>query len=127
MNNKLSTHVSIYKFPITALSSISTRVSGVYFTGLFIGGGITKLLDKDKELLKIYDNLDFSIKRLFNYSIIVPITYHTYGGIRHFIWDKYPSLLNNKSVTKHSYMLFGGTFITSILTEHILHYIKIEK
>ena len=123
MNNKLSPHVTIYKFPITAISSISTRVSGVYFTGLFIGGGITKYFNKDKEILQIYDKLDGSIKKIFNYSIIAPITYHTYGGIRHFIWDKYPSLLNNKNVTKHSYMLFGGTFITSILIESILQYI----
>ena len=63
MNKKLSPHVTIYKFPITALSSISTRISGVYFTGLFIGGGITKLFDKDREILNIYKNLDGYVKK----------------------------------------------------------------
>ena len=123
MNKKLSPHVTIYKFPITALSSISTRISGVYFTGLFIGGGITKLFDKDREILNIYNNLDGNVKKIFNYSIIAPTIYHTYGGLRHFVWDKYPSLLNNKTAARHSYILFGSTFITTILTENIIHYL----
>ena len=48
MSKKLSPHVTIYKFPITAISSIATRLSGVYLFGLFIGGGIIKLVNKRK-------------------------------------------------------------------------------
>ena len=44
---KISLHVQIYKFPITAISSISTRLSGFYLTGCFIGFGISKLSNYD--------------------------------------------------------------------------------
>lgn len=119
MNNKLSPHVTIYKFPITAISSITTRLTGLYMTSLFVSGGIVCILDKNKEVYKKYDEMSMNIKRVFHYSIIAPLTYHTYGGIRHFIWDRYPSLLNNKSVAKSSYFLFGASFISTIAIENI--------
>ena len=57
------------------------------------------------------------MKHRINNSIIFSCTYHTFGGIRHFIWDKYPKLLTNNSVTKSSYLLFGS----SLLTTFIIH------
>ena len=67
-----------------------------------------------------YNNLNQTYKSIFNYTIIFPVTYHTYGGIRHFIWDKYPKLLTNNSVTKSSVLLFGLSGISSILFENII-------
>ncbi len=120
MTKNISPHVSIYKFPVTAISSILTRVSGVYLSGLFIAGGISKLVNKDKYLYDKYNNLNYNLKTAFHYTIIFPSVYHTYGGLRHFIWDKYPKLLTNKSVPKSSYLLFGLTGISSILFENII-------
>ena len=121
MTKNISPHVSIYKFPITAISSIATRVSGVYLTGLFILGGISKMTNYDDYLYNHYKKLENSYKSLLHYSVIVPTTYHTFGGIRHFIWDKYPSLLTNKSVPKSSYLLFGLTGLSSILAEKLIN------
>lgn len=126
MSKKLSPHVTIYKFPITAISSIATRLSGVYLSGLFIGGGIIKLVNKEKEILNIYNDLSNVPKKIFHYSVIAPITYHTYGGLRHFVWDKFPKqLLNNKLVAKSSYFLFGATAISTLAIETLIT--KIEK
>lgn len=121
MTKNISPHVSIYKFPVTAISSILTRVSGVYLSGLFIAGGISKLVNKDKYLYDKYNNLNYNLKTAFHYTIIFPSVYHTYGGLRHFIWDKYPKLLTNKSVPKSSYLLFGLTGISSILAEKLIN------
>ena len=33
---KISPHVEIYKFPITAISSITNRVTGLALTGYFL-------------------------------------------------------------------------------------------
>ena len=121
MGKNLSPHVTIYKFPITAISSIATRISGLYLSGLFIGGGIVKLVDKEKEVTEIYKNIPDIPKKLFHYSIIAPITYHSYGGIRHFIWDKYPNqLLKNHLVRKSSYFLFGATALSSLAIENFI-------
>ena len=120
MTKNISPHVSIYKFPVTAISSISTRVSGVYLTGLFIATGISKLTNTDTYFYNKYKNLDNNIQSLFHYSLITPTIYHTFGGIRHFIWDKYPKLLTTKSVAKSSYLIFGLSAITSVLSENII-------
>ena len=121
MTKNISPHVTIYKFPVTAISSIATRVTGVYLTGLFVLGGISKITNYDDYLYNSYKKLNNKYKSLLHYSVIVPTTYHTFGGIRHFIWDKYPKLLTNKSVPKSSYLLFGLTGLTSILTEKIIN------
>ena len=121
MTKNISPHVTIYKFPVTAISSIATRVTGVYLTGLFVLGGISKITNYDDYLYNSYKKLDNKYKSLLHYSVIIPTTYHTFGGIRHFIWDKYPKLLTNKSVPKSSYLLFGLTGLTSILTEKIIN------
>ena len=36
MKKIISPHVNIYKFPITAVSSITNRLTGLALTGLFI-------------------------------------------------------------------------------------------
>ena len=121
MTKNISPHVTIYKFPVTAISSIATRVTGVYLTGLFILGGISKITNYDDYLYNSYKKLDNKYKSFLHYSIIIPTTYHTFGGIRHFIWDKYPKLLTNKSVPKSSYLLFGLTGLSSILAEKLIN------
>ncbi len=121
MTKNISPHVNIYKFPITAISSITNRVTGLYLTGLFIGGGLYQLTGKN-DLQKKYEQLENPYKRLFHYSILFPTTYHTFGGIRHFLWDKYPSIfLNNKSVVKSSLILFCSSSLCTMLQEYILN------
>tara|TARA_B100000900_G_C20524986_1_gene693802 strand:- start:805 stop:1173 length:369 start_codon:yes stop_codon:yes gene_type:complete len=115
---KISPHVQIYKFPITAVSSIATRITGFAFTGLFIGAGTLCLFEKEDKLIKKYNELSYNYKKIINYSFTIPITYHTLGGIRHFIWDKYPKLfLNNKSVARSSFLLFGATIPLTYIIE----------
>ena len=115
---KISPHVQIYKFPITAISSISTRLSGFYLTGCFIGFGISKLSNYD--VYKEYKLLNSYQQKFINYSIIVPVNFHTLSGIRHFVVDKYPSLLTNNKMAYSSWLLFSSTAITSILVENYL-------
>ena len=117
MKRLISPHVDIYKFPITAISSITTRITGVGLTGYFLLGGLS-CFDNHKFLKNKYDDLNTIQKKTINYLFIFPSVYHTYGGVRHFIWDKYPSLLTNKSVAKSSFLLFGLSFLTSFIVEN---------
>ena len=119
MKNNISPHVNIYKFPLTAVSSITNRLTGLYLTGIFVGSGLYSLRT-DQSIYKKYTDLDKNIKTSFHYSILFPINYHTLGGLRHFIWDKYPTLLENQSVRKSSLLLFGTSFAFSFLQERIL-------
>jgi succinate dehydrogenase (ubiquinone) cytochrome b560 subunit len=115
MKRDISPHASIYKFPVTAISSIATRLSGLYLTTGYIGFGVASLYGVDAK--KYYDDLDTFPKKCVNYSFIIPSTYHTFGGMRHFLFDKYPSLLTNQRVTQSSYLLFCATLGTSIVIE----------
>lgn len=119
MNRKISPHVNIYKFPITAISSISTRLSGLYLTGLFVGSGIYQLSGYNLNLHQKYNKLEDYQKKMLNYSLILPTTYHTLGGIRHFVWDKYPHLLTNIKVSKSSYFIIGLSLITTPLVNEL--------
>jgi len=123
----VSPHVSIYKFPITAISSITNRITGVFLSGLYIGSGIAVLTDQDKKVIECYKHID-SIKcpynigpsNIINYCIIFPTVYHVMGGIRHLMWDKYPNLLTNTKVHKSSILLFATTGVGSVFIENYL-------
>ena len=55
------------------------------------------------------------------YSVLFSSCYHTLGGIRHFIWDKKPSLITTKITTRSSYLLFGSSFALSYLFEKMIN------
>ena len=118
MKKNISPHVQIYKFPITAISSITTRLTGLYLSGAFVGFGLLNLTNYN--YLDKYKNLDKNFKKVIDYSFIFSSTYHTFGGIRHFIWDRYPKYLVNKSVAKSSYILLGTSIISTILIDKLL-------
>lgn len=116
---KISPHVDIYKFPVTALSSITNRITGLALTGYFLGAGFYCLCPYKDQINEKYNSLDWKVKKLINYGYVFPLTYHTFGGVRHLIWDKYPQLLKNQAVAKSSFILIGSSLVTTILSEHI--------
>jgi succinate dehydrogenase (ubiquinone) cytochrome b560 subunit len=109
---KTSPHVSIYRFPLTAISSITNRATGLALSGLYITSGTALLFDKN--LMQEYDKFNKPIKTIVNYTVLFPSIYHSLGGIRHMVWDKYPSLLKNTKVFHSSIGIFAlstiGTF-----------------
>ena len=116
---KLSPALTIYKFPITAISSITNRTSGVYMTGFGITSGLFFLSNETikNSLYDYYNNLEFYKQKLINCTVLYPLGYHTIGGIRHLIWDMYPNLLTKTSVTKSSKFLFLAAFVPTIFLE----------
>ncbi len=110
----ISPHVSIYRFPSTAISSIFNRITGVAMSGLFITTGTICFIDKEKILYDTWDKQNRFIKQSIKTGLAFPFTFHTIGGIRHFLWDKYPTLLSNKNyVNRSSTAIFFSSFILS--------------
>ena len=118
----ISPHVQIYKFPITAVSSIATRLTGLALTGVFVGFGTLCHFKKEDIIVKEYEKLSLPYKKAISYTLLAPTVYHTLGGVRHFVWDKYPKLLNNKAVAKSSILLFGLTIPFTFLSEKLIKY-----
>ena len=87
MIKKLSPHVTIYKFPIAALSSIATRISGVVMSTGFIGLGMLLITGKNADIkVKLVDKY----KPFGIFISTLTLSYHTLGGLRHFILDANP-------------------------------------
>ena len=104
---KISPHVTIYKFPITAVTSILNRVTGMVLTGGFISGGMVCLANKEEDIQKY--------KNVIETPIVFSGVYHTLGGMRHMFWDKFPQYLTNSAVTKSSYGLIGSSVILTYI------------
>jgi len=109
----ISPHVNIYKFPITAISSIGNRITGLALTGGYVISGTMLLCNKNP--VEYYNKLDKYSKTIVNYGLIFPSFYHTYGGIRHFLWDKYPQLLTNVKVKRSSIGLISISILSSFI------------
>lgn len=126
MNKRaISPHVQIYKFPAAALSSITTRLTGLYLSGLFVGYGIAKATHQDDKLQESYEKLNKPLKNALHYSLLFPTIYHTMGGMRHFLWDRFPSsLLTNSKVARSSYLLFAVSSASTVMVEK---YINMER
>ena len=115
MKTNLSPHVQIYKFPVTAITSIMTRATGVGLTGMYLAGGTSCLIGIN--LNEYYNQLPSSVHKVIRYGTIYTGFYHTLGGIRHFVWDAYPSLLTNVKVTRVSYGMLGVSAVGTIMLE----------
>ena len=64
----ISPHVNIYKFPITAISSIMNRVTGLGITGIYVASGTMLLFNKNP--VTYYEKLTFYPKTVLNYGVI---------------------------------------------------------
>ena len=112
----VSPHVTIYSFPIGAVSSITNRVTGVVLSlgcaGLgaleLLGGGGTAL-----GLMQTVGGMGPLVAAGAKFSVAFPIVYHYGGAIRHLTWDKQPDFLTNIDVEKSSYLLFGSSVAVS--------------
>lgn len=111
----VSPHVSIYKFPITALTSITNRVTG---TLLSVGvTGIAGLSVVGVDVASTMSTLGSitAIGYVLKFGVSFPLIYHYLGGIRHLVWDKLPeTMLQADMVEKSSYILVGSSAALSV-------------
>lgn len=100
---KLSPHVTIYRFPLAAISSITNRLTGLYLSGAFVGVGIS--------LLTPYE---IPFPPSIEAGTVGALVYHTLGGIRHHVWDFKPNLMTNSIAHRSSIALaFSSIGITT--------------
>lgn len=114
----VSPHVTIYAFPIGALSSITNRVTGCVLSMGCAGLGAAELIGGSGSalsLMQMIGSQGMLITAAAKFTVAFPLTYHYLGGLRHLVWDATPDLLTNADVEKHSYWLFGGSTAISAL------------
>jgi succinate dehydrogenase (ubiquinone) cytochrome b560 subunit len=110
----VSPHVTIYAFPVTALSSITNRVTGVALTigTTAIGAGALVGMDVASMASTIGSSAVGPVAKL---AVAFPLIYHYIGGVRHVLWDRSPEMLTTESVEKSSYIVFGGSAALAVV------------
>jgi succinate dehydrogenase (ubiquinone) cytochrome b560 subunit len=106
----VSPHVTIYAFPMAALSSITNRVTGIAMAvGCFSLGSIEIIGGSGAalQLVHMVGSSGMLVATGAKFAVAFPITYHYLGGLRHLMWDNKPDMLTNSDVEKSSYYLFG--------------------
>ena len=112
----VSPHVTIYAFPACALSSITTRVTGIALSLGSVSLGVVEIIGGDgaaASLMSSIGNAGVVVAPVAKFVVAFPLVYHYLGGLRHYLWDKNPEMLSNVDVEKASYALVGTSVVLS--------------
>jgi len=115
-NKHISPHLLIYKFPITALSSITNRIMACLLSGTTSLLAMTELTYGNGSALMAFQSVSLMSPCLvgfMKFNMSYPLVYHYVCSIRHFIWDTFPHYMNNMDAAKSSYFLFGISLLIS--------------
>lgn len=114
----VSPHVTIYQFPIAALTSITIRVTGCALTFGAAGVGLVEILAGNGAALSLMQEIAGTgypvVTAAAKFSVSFPCVYHYLGGVRHLLWDNFPEMLTNVDVKKASYALVGSSLFLSL-------------
>jgi succinate dehydrogenase (ubiquinone) cytochrome b560 subunit len=113
----VSPHVTIYAFPIAALSSITNRVTGCALSMGCAGLGLIEIFGgtgSSLAVMQMVGSSGFLVASTAKLGISFTLSYHYFGALRHLYWDRTPELLTNVGVEKSSYALFGVTGLVSL-------------
>jgi succinate dehydrogenase (ubiquinone) cytochrome b560 subunit len=116
----VSPHVTIYAFPIAALSSITNRVTGCALSMGCAGLGLVEILGGTGSSLGLVqmvgNDCGWAVAATAKLSISFTMSYHYFGALRHLYWDNTPEVLTNADVEKSSYILFGSAGLVSFVS-----------
>jgi succinate dehydrogenase (ubiquinone) cytochrome b560 subunit len=113
----VSPHVSMYQFPIVVVSSGMNRVTGVLLTLACATLGTVEVLAGSGGALHLMEAIGSShpvVAYTFKFGAAFNILYHYAGGVRHNLWDLYPSLLTNVKAEQSAYLLIGVSTVASV-------------
>ncbi len=108
LGRPVSPHVTIYSFPLAAITSVTHRITGGLLTIGMYGVGIGALcgLDVAHAMFSLGQS---SIGPLAKMTVAFPVVYHALGGVRHLYWEVKPEGLNPDSQRQASVYLVGAT------------------
>ena len=118
----VSPHVAVFAFPVTAISSITGRLTGVAMSVGAAGLGSMELLGGSGTALAFMESLGssgFLLSSGAKFCVGFPIVYHYGVAIRHIIWD-FGFLLGNRSSAIFGYIIIATSLISSILISRLL-------
>ena len=116
-NRPLSPHLTIYRLPMTAITSILNRITGV----ALVGGGLIVVwwLLAAATSAEYYAFADAVITSFVGDIVMTAavwaLWYHALGGLRHLYWDTGKGL-DLETAEKLSYGILGASVVLTLLT-----------
>ena len=89
----LSPHVTIYAFPVSAISSVAHRITGLGLTAGFYTIGVTAALGGDAAAVAQTVGSIPVLGALVKAEMAGGMVYHTLLGVRHLYWERFPEQL----------------------------------
>ena len=98
--------MTIYAWPIAAISSVTHRITGGALTCGLYAIGVGALIGSDVSVFA--SSLGASaLGPVIKFSVTFPLSYHFLGGLRHVYWEKRPEGLNPDIQRQSAYACFG--------------------
>ncbi len=116
-NRPLSPHLTIYRLPMTAITSILNRITGV----ALLGGGLIVVwwllaASASPDYFAFADGVITSfIGDVIMTLAVWALWYHALGGLRHLYWDTGAGL-DVETAEKLSYGMLGASVVLTLLT-----------
>ncbi|KAG7376865.1 hypothetical protein PHYPSEUDO_012649 [Phytophthora pseudosyringae] len=115
LGRPVSPHVSVYKFPVAAISSIVNRFAAVGMSAAFVGGSALGFAGADLPALifMAQDAIPFfapASKAL----VAFPVSYHVLCAARHSLWTYKPELINNADGPASCYAIFAASGVVTL-------------
>ncbi len=116
-NRPLSPHLTIYRLPMTAITSILNRITGV----ALLGGGLIVVwwllaASASPDYFAFADGVITSFLGDVIMTLAVwALWYHALGGLRHLYWDTGAGL-DVETAEKLSYGILGASVVLTLLT-----------
>ncbi|KAK1931635.1 Succinate dehydrogenase cytochrome b560 subunit [Phytophthora citrophthora] len=115
LGRPISPHVEIYKFPISAVSSVANRFCAMGMSAAFVGGSALGFVGADVPAL-IYaaqDVIPF-FAPVSKALVAFPVSYHMLCAARHSLWTYKPELINNADGPTSSYAIFAAAGVVTL-------------
>lgn len=110
----LSPHVTIYAWPIAALSSITYRVTGAMLCFGMYGIGAASLVSDPVTLIQGFQSGVPALTPVVKLAAGFPLMYHYFGAVRHIYWEKNPLGLGTESIHQSSLALIGVSCVGTL-------------
>ncbi|XP_029308515.1 succinate dehydrogenase cytochrome b560 subunit, mitochondrial [Cottoperca gobio] len=122
LNRPMSPHITVYKWSVPMMMSITFRGTGVGLSGAISAFALAALVlpGSYPHYLDLIHSLSVGpyLIGLAKFGLAFPVSFHTYNGIRHLFWDlgkgfKIPD------VYRTGYTVIGLSVITSLALAYL--------
>lgn len=118
MGRPMSPHLSIYKFQLTSMLSITHRATGLalHFGLLGFAGAMVLLPNTYPHYLGLLAATAGGTALLTAAKFVIswPFFYHTYNGVRHLVWDMGKGF-SLKTLYKSGYAVVGLSVVSALV------------